>query len=73
MKAQTKKNFNKWFSKPIAFLLMFISLAAMCGADSLVENGKLHWLLIGMFLPMWIMYVLHKRGLMECLDKNPMD
>lgn len=71
MKAQTKKNFNKWFSRPIAYLMMFISLTAMCGADSLMENGKLYILLLGMFTPMWVMYILHKCGLMEWLDKKP--
>lgn len=71
MKTQTRNKFNKWFSKPIAYVMMFISLVAMSGADSLMENGKLHWLLIGMFVPMMIMFVLHKHGLMEWLDKKP--
>ena len=71
MKTQAKKNFNKWFSRPIAYLMMFISLVAMSGADSLMDNGKLHCLLIGMFVPMIIMFVLHKHGLMAWLDKKP--
>ena len=73
MKANAKRKFNKWYSKPISALLMFVSLIAMCAADGLADAGKLHWLFLGMFVPMLIMFVMHKYGLMEWSDEEKID
>lgn len=75
MKAQAKaKNtFNKRLSKPIAFILIAVLAITVCGADVLVENGKLHWFLVGMFLPMLVLHILHKKGLMEWINKDLID
>ena len=73
MKADAKRKFNKWYSKPIGFMLMFVSIMAMCAADGLADAGKLHWIFLGMFVPMMVMFVMHKHGLMEWVDKGKID
>ena len=73
MKANAKRKFNKWYSKPISFMLMFVSTMAMCAADCLADAGRLHWLFLGMFVPMMVMLVMHKYGLMEWVDKEKID
>lgn len=71
--AQAKNTFNKRLSKPIAFILIAVLAATVCGADGLAENGKLHWFLVGMFLPMLMLHILHKKGLMEWINEDLID
>lgn len=73
MKANAKRKFNKWYSKPISFVLMFVSVTTMCAADGLADANKLHWLFLGMFVPMMVMFVMHKHGLMEWIDGDEVD
>jgi hypothetical protein len=73
MKANVKRKFNKWYSKPIGIVLMFVSITAMCAADGLADAGRLHWLFLGMFVPMTVMFVMQKHGLMEWVDKGKID
>lgn len=65
----SKKNFNRWFSKPVTGLLILVMMVAMSAIDSLMDNGYLVWGLIGMFAPMGVMWLMHKRGLMEWIDR----
>ena len=73
MKTDAKRKFNKRYSKPISFALMLVSIMAMCAADCLADAGKLHWLFLGMFVPVMVMLVLYKCGLMEWVDKEKID
>jgi hypothetical protein len=73
MNTNAKNTFNKWLSKPIAFILIAVLVITICSADGLVENGKLHWFLVGMFLPIIILHILHEKGLMEWINKDLID